>query len=161
MDIPLTKVIDACEPQNDPCNCNEPTIIITPNTPTCQSTNGSLSTTITGGTEPYIYAWSTGASTESISNLAADFYEVTVTDANGCESIAGYHLQGESGLDLRPRVRDADCGSDNANIRLRPQGSPGPYTYVWSNGSTAKNQFGLSAGTYSVTVTDGNRLVLL
>ena len=59
---------------------------------TCSSTNGdcnngnsaSASVSASGGTAPYTYLWSTGATTMSISNLTAGSYSVTVTDANGC-----------------------------------------------------------------------------
>lgn len=47
-------------------------------------TNGSINTTVTGGTAPYIFSWSNGATTEDLSNLNVGFYEALIQDAKGC-----------------------------------------------------------------------------
>ncbi len=49
------------------------------------SAGGSIDLTISGGTSPYSYLWSNGASTQDLNNLTTGFYEVIVLDANGCE----------------------------------------------------------------------------
>ena len=46
--------------------------------------DGTASSTVSGGTAPYTYSWSNGANTQNINNLTAGTYNVTVTDANGC-----------------------------------------------------------------------------
>ncbi|NSW44962.1 MAG: gliding motility-associated C-terminal domain-containing protein [Bacteroidales bacterium] len=48
---------------------------------------GYIQTTTTGGTLPYTYLWSNGATTANINNLTADNYIITVTDANNCISV--------------------------------------------------------------------------
>jgi hypothetical protein len=48
--------------------------------------DGTASSTVSGGSPPYTYAWSNGATTPSIAGLAAGLYTLTVTDANGCST---------------------------------------------------------------------------
>ncbi|HRH68677.1 MAG TPA: gliding motility-associated C-terminal domain-containing protein, partial [Flavobacteriales bacterium] len=48
------------------------------------ASDGSITTAVSGGIAPYIYQWSNGATTESVSGLAAGTYTLLVTDANGC-----------------------------------------------------------------------------
>jgi subtilisin-like proprotein convertase family protein len=57
--------------------------------PTCSNLcNGSAVVDVTGGTAPYTYSWSNGGVTATIPNLCVGTYNVTVTDANGCQSQA-------------------------------------------------------------------------
>ena len=46
--------------------------------------NGAVTTSVSNGTSPYSYSWSTGQTTTSITNLLPGQYSVTVVDANGC-----------------------------------------------------------------------------
>lgn len=46
--------------------------------------DGSIATTVSGGTEPYSYLWNTQATTSSLTNIAAGIYSLTVTDENDC-----------------------------------------------------------------------------
>lgn len=48
------------------------------------ATNGSITSTVSGGVSPYNYQWSNSANTSSISSVGAGNYTLTVTDANGC-----------------------------------------------------------------------------
>ena len=64
------------------------TATITASTATCPNgSDGSLTAAGAGGTAPYTYAWSTGASTATISSLSKNSYPLTVTDANGCSGL--------------------------------------------------------------------------
>ena len=63
--------------------------------PTCATNcNGTAVVDVVGGTAPYTYLWSNGANTQSISSLCGGSYSVTVTDANGCQSISFVPAQG-------------------------------------------------------------------
>jgi gliding motility-associated-like protein len=72
-------IINVTQPQS-PVSLN-----LTPTQPSCFGyANGSITATASSGVAPYSYAWSNGAQTPSISNLTAQDYIITVTDANGC-----------------------------------------------------------------------------
>ncbi|MCE7996919.1 MAG: hypothetical protein HEP71_33465 [Roseivirga sp.] len=121
-------------------------------------TDGGLTASPTGGTGPYTYAWSIGATNASIVGIGAGTYTVTVTDNNGCTTTA----QGEV---TEPDVLAANANTDmnvsrfndaDGEISSTPTGGTSPYTYLWSNGGTNAAQTALAAGTYTVTVTDAN-----
>ena len=121
--------------------------------------NGAASVTITGGTLPYTYLWSNGSSSQNISGLTVGTYTVTVTDANGCTTIKNTSItQPVAALSATSSVsQNVSCfGGTNGGINVNVSGGTSPYTYLWSNSSTAQNLTGVSSGTYSVTITDAN-----
>jgi gliding motility-associated-like protein len=122
--------------------------------------NGSISLAVNGGTAPYSYNWSNGATTQNISNIAPGTYTVSVTDVNGCSTVvSGISItQPAAGLNLGVNtVSNVSCfGGSNGNVSLNVTGGTAPYSYNWSNGSTLQNLNNVPAGNYSVTVTDAN-----
>lgn len=58
------------------------------NVTSCSGNDGSITTTVSGGTTPYAYLWSNGASTDMITGLSVGTYTLTLTDANGCKKMA-------------------------------------------------------------------------
>jgi len=124
--------------------------------------NGSISgVAVTGGTAPYTYAWSNGASTANLSNLCAGSYTLTVTDNGGCSytlPIAITITQPAVLAVPTPTVSNITCnGLTNGSITVAPTGGTTPYTYAWSpSGGTAATASGLSTGAYTVSVTDAN-----
>jgi gliding motility-associated-like protein len=126
--------------------------------PTCVGTNnGSVNISVSGGSSPYTYAWSNGATTEDISGLNAGTYTVTVTDATGCSGTQSFTITNPPALTLTHSEISPTCnGGTNGSIDLTVSGGTTPYTYAWSNGATTEDISGLNAGTYTVTVTDAN-----
>jgi gliding motility-associated-like protein len=128
---------------------------------TCNGNDdGSINLTVSGGVTPYSYAWTRdgggySASTEDISGLSPGTYNVTVTDANGCEATTSVTITQPAVLSGSAVATDATCyGGSNGSIALTVSGGNGSNTFLWSNGSTDEDPTGLSAGTYSVTITD-------
>lgn len=125
--------------------------------------DGSISMSVQGGTAPYTYAWSNGATTATVSGLAAGAYSVVATDANGCVSAANITLSEPAVLSSSISAAifaggwNVGCnGAANGSANLSVQGGTAPYTYAWSNGATSASVSGLTAGTYSVVATDAN-----
>ncbi len=121
--------------------------------------NGSATATTSGGTAPYAYAWSTGATTAAISNLAPGTYALTVTDSKSCQANASVTIESilpplEASITSQQNV-SCNGGSDGT-ATAAAQGGSGTYAFSWSNGATAATATGLAAGTYTVTVDDGN-----
>ena len=123
--------------------------------------NGSVSIIETiGGTPPYTYLWSTGATTPSISGLPAGVYSVTVSDANGCMVLGTSPVTSPDELTAVPTIVHASCpGTADGSIDLLVTGGVEPYIYQWSNGAATEDLSGLTAGMYTVTITDGNLCV--
>ncbi len=124
---------------------------------TCSDANGVIDITVTG-TAPFTYSWSNGATTEDLSGLSDGTYTVDVTDPNGCAIQETFTLTNiTNGLTITSStVTDENCGDATGTIDITPTGGNGPLSYSWSNGYTAEDIFGLSAGTYTVTISDGS-----
>ena len=124
---------------------------------TCGNNNGSASASASGGNAPYSYNWSNGGSSAAISNLAAGTYTVTVTDNNGCTATASTTVGASSGVTVSASGTGVSCnGGNDGSATATPSGGAAPFTYSWSNGGTTQTINNLSAGNYSVIVTDNN-----
>jgi uncharacterized protein (DUF2141 family) len=124
--------------------------------PTCNN-DGSIDLTVTGGTSPYSYLWSNGATDQDLFNLIAGTYSVTVTSANGCTATGSTTLSGNGILAIYLNWDDLTCnGMSDGVIDLSVAGGVPPYAYLWSNGATTQDLYNLPAGTYDVTVTASN-----
>ncbi|QQS27660.1 MAG: SprB repeat-containing protein [Sphingobacteriales bacterium] len=118
---------------------------------------GAIDLSVTGGTLPYSYSWSNGSSGEDLTGLVSGTYEVTVTDSNSCTATLSITITEPSALTLSETHTEVGCfGGATGAIDLSVTGGTLPYTYSWSNGSTGEDLTGLLAGTYNITVTDGN-----
>ncbi|MEM1215949.1 MAG: cohesin domain-containing protein, partial [Bacteroidota bacterium] len=126
-------------------------------------TGGSISIPL--AESDYDFAWSNGATTATISDLAAGPYAVTITDpATNCSAIRNFVVQ--SG-DLNIGV-NVDCLGNVASAELTVvvwETDAGPFTYTWSDGTTETNNQAASTlivnedGTYGVTVTNADGCV--
>src|ERR1019366_7784671 len=123
--------------------------------PKCHGTStGSISLVLTGGTAPFTYLWSNGSTSSSLSSIPAGAYSVTVTDANNQVSSTSFNMTQFTSINLHASESFSGGGSNNICIQLSADGGAPSYSYLWSNGTTVESPCGLSAGPYSVTVTD-------
>ncbi len=134
---------------------------------TCfNQSNGNINASFFGGTQfsspnpPYVYLWSTGATTEDIIGLSGGTYSVTITDANNCTAnFTNLVVQEPKRLTIDSTITNIDCfGSNNGIIVLDPEGgNPGAiqYFFQWNTGNTTGSISNLAPGFYTVTVTDG------
>jgi gliding motility-associated-like protein len=141
-----------------------PAIVLTPvvESPiSCNGTpDGSLTYTIENGMAPFSVDWD-GLSSDSIfTGLSAGNYALTVTDDNGCTGSADILMSEPFPLEASLESDSTSCfGENNGSAILIPNGGTSPYTYLWDTGSGSQTDSiatGLSAGTYSVTLTDAN-----
>jgi len=120
--------------------------------------DGSTTVIPQGGTAPYNYNWSNGQTTQQAIDLIAGTYSVMVLDSNSCATsvsvTVGQPVQ--VGAVLTPT--NILCNGDSSgNITVNSvTGTTGPYTYNWSDGHNDPINQNLTAGTYYVTITDGN-----
>jgi gliding motility-associated-like protein len=143
--------------QPGPPVLNQPNFVTT--NPLCNGNcNGSITVNPTNGTAPFNYVWTTAQNTQTINNLCAGTYTVTVTDVNNCTVTANATLINPPALQLPlMAANNPVCfGNCNGTAIVNPIDGIAPYTYLWSNGQITQTAIGLCAGTYNVTVTDAN-----
>ncbi len=127
--------------------------------PTCSNlSNGSANLTVTGAIPPYTYAWSNGATTEDVSNLAPGTYIATVTDNTGCTATASVTIN--AGPPFLPTAGNSGNVCPGGSLSLNASNGA---SYNWSGpnnfSSTDQNPIisnfpGAAYGTYAVTVTN-------
>lgn len=134
--------------------CFEDVIFTATNVQCPGGSDGSITANPTPGNEPYSYAWSTGATTQTISNLPVGNYTVTVTGTNNCTMVKTYSLQQNPPITASFTKDDPCPGTSNGSATALPSNGKPPYTYLWSNGKTTQTITNLSAGTYYCTIRD-------
>ncbi len=122
----------------------------------CPEDTGSIDITVNGGSTPYSYLWSNGATTADLINIPAGDYTVTVTDKAGCTASHFFRIKGFSDIKILGKVTPSSCTQNTGSIELMVEGGSLPYSYLWSTGATTANVDNLQAGDYVVTVTDSN-----
>ncbi|BDS15581.1 PKD domain-containing protein [Aureispira anguillae] len=130
---------------------------------TCHAAcDGSIATLVNGGTAPYTFLWSNGATDANLNGLCQGNYIVTITDANGCTLIDSATINSPAPLDATLNSTNATChAACDGSIATLVNGGTAPYTFLWSNGATDANLNGLCQGNYIVTITDANGCTLI
>jgi gliding motility-associated-like protein len=123
----------------------------------CNGNNdGAIELSVSGGTGPYTFVWSNGATSEDIVSLAPGTYTVTITDNNGCVNrTTSATIYQPAPLSATTSTDSVSCaGSADGMASTSVSGGNGAYSYLWNNGANTASISSLSGGTYIVTVTD-------
>jgi len=123
---------------------------------TCQLSNGLVDLAVTGGTAPYQFLWSNGATTEDLADLMHGIYHVTVSDTNGCADTLGVSVPATPPVVVTAVPVNASCGLANGIVNGNAAFGTPTIVFTWSTGEVAPIIDSLLPGTYSVTATDTN-----
>jgi len=120
--------------------------------------DGSITTTVTNGIPPFTYTWSNGATTATLNDISAGIYNLTVTDANGCETTAFKLVPNAPPLSLNINTTLVNCGSTDGQIYANARDGSGDYEYSIDSVTWQSNQLfsGLAPGMYELYARDIN-----
>ncbi len=128
--------------------------------------SATATVTLTNGSAPFTYAWDnlqtqqSSSNTASMSGLNAGPHFVLVTNRGGCTALGEITINEPSSyLDISQTiVSDVSCfGGNDGQIGVIAQGGTGSYSYAWSPSvSNTDSAINVAAGSYMVTVSDGN-----
>ncbi len=122
---------------------------------TCRGNDGKITAIPAGGTPPYTYLWSNGATTASIEDLLPMPYTVEIKDEAGCIVQGSTVVMQPNSLTVTGTITPLRChNASNAAIALAVQGGTAPYQYLWNTGATTSNISNLPSGKYKVKITD-------
>jgi len=148
----VTKVIDVVYELKEPAKL---TLTLQKTDATCRGNDGKITAIPAGGTPPYTYLWSNGATTASIEDLLPMPYTVEIKDEAGCIVQGSTVVMQPNSLTVTGTITPLRChNASNAAIALAVQGGTAPYQYVWNTGATTSNISNLSSGEYKVKITD-------
>ncbi len=114
------------------------------------------------GTGPFTYSWSNNTSIKDLTGVGAGSYTVSVTNALGCTATATATVSQPQALFVNAAVaQNVSCnGGNNGAITTTVLGGTPTYNYTWNNAPSVQNPTGLTAGQYTLTVTDNNGCAL-
>lgn len=123
--------------------------------------DGEITISVGGGVLPYEYEWSNGWTESDLHGLPAGKYSLTVTDANNCTVVYNnIEVVQPGNIELLADITDVKCyGDATGEILAQIEGGVAPFAFEWNNGSADERISDLTAGEYSLTVTDDNSCV--
>lgn len=123
----------------------------------CTAPTGSAGLTINGGTAPYSVVWNTypvASTGVTVANLSAGQYAFTVTDAVGCIRTGIVVIPSVSTINANLSISAVVCPATTGSVIASVSGTNPPFTYSWSNASTATQINNVPLGSYSCLITD-------
>lgn len=128
--------------------------------PTCGQSDGALElTSSNNGAPPYSFEWNNGATTQDLSGINPDYYEVTVTDAQNCKAEKSFNVNFDGApVASLDRIRNSTCGLSNGKIdvSISPITGEEISSIVWSNGASTEDISGLVPDAYECVISQSN-----
>ena len=126
-----------------------------------EDTNGTATVSVSGATPNYTYQWNTTPiqTTATATGLSAGTYSCTITDSNLCDTTVVFIITEPTDFNIVKSQTNLLCyGDTNGTATVSVSGATPNYTYQWNTTpiQTTATATGLSAGTYSCTITDSN-----
>ena len=116
--------------------------------------NASATAESLDGIAPFTYFWSNNTTNQTLTNVGAGTYSVTITDALFCEATANITINAPMNMALSATTTNASCGQNDGTASILVTNGTPPFSGSGSFTNLSAN--GLAAGLYTVTVTDGN-----
>ncbi|WP_235114336.1 PKD domain-containing protein [Cyclobacterium qasimii] len=153
---------NGCQINSAPIVIKQPTapleVVMEQTEVSCYNANdANLSIAIKGGVKPYQISWNIGATQSSFEGIGPGFYQVTVTDANGCKIIKVTTIEEVPVFKIDPVINPISCfGETDASILLNLDGGKAPVTATWAHGPEQSSIYNLGPGVYTVYLEDGS-----
>jgi hypothetical protein len=150
-----TNAVNGCTFVVNATAVQAPELVVIPFLSVTGCNTALLEAQTTGGTSPYQYIWSTGATTAAINSQGGGLYTVTVSDSGGCNKVLEFLLTPPAPLVATGLVDNASSTQVNdGSINQTITGGVSPYSFLWNTGAITEDLSNLGAGTYTCTVTD-------
>ena len=145
------------------CNPNRPNAMmlqLDKTDATCpNAANGSITSTIIGGLSPFIYNWSNGENSDSISNLSAGLYALEVIDSAECSQLLSIEVEDPRAMEINFTTTSSCETITDGVAMVSVINGISPYSFEWDDAAMNQNTetaINLSAGNYNITITDSN-----
>jgi gliding motility-associated-like protein len=124
----------------------------------CYNANdANLAIDILGGIAPYQISWNIGSTQTSFEGIGPGFYQVTVTDANGCTVVKETTIGEVPVFEINPEINPISChGATDGSILLNLVGGKAPVKATWAHGPEQSSIYNLEPGVYTVFLEDAS-----
>ena len=117
------------------------------------SCDGSVSTIVTGGSQPYTYAWNTGAGTPNLSGVCPANYSVTVTDDSGCTVTGNQTVSAGTAIQDASITTSGPFSTNDSPVQFNAATNGGTWSADCGTCITSSGVFSpqnVTAGTYQI-----------
>ncbi|MBI2269842.1 MAG: SBBP repeat-containing protein [Bacteroidetes bacterium] len=138
-------------------NCTGGPTVTTNAASVCPGSCITVTSSSVGGATPYTYSWSTGYTAQNINvcPVSTTTYTLTVKDASGNTSTSTAVVTANPAVNATIASTNITCnGNANGSASASVGGGTSPFTFNWSSGQITQTATGLSAGNYTITITD-------